>query len=114
MYEIILEKKPENFFRKLERKEQERVAKKFNELEKNAKTKSIDHDISLSWEDYIEVYKTSILEWIYTMISIEWISEDFQSVLDKFKDSSPFIVSIRESENSPRFWNRVIKVDIVN
>ena len=35
MYKIILEKKPENFFRKLERKEQERIAKKFNELEKN-------------------------------------------------------------------------------
>jgi mRNA interferase RelE/StbE len=35
MYKIILEKKPENFFRKLEKLEQERISKKLIELEKN-------------------------------------------------------------------------------
>ena len=35
MYKLILENKPEIFFRKLERKEQERLIKKFNELEIN-------------------------------------------------------------------------------
>lgn len=84
------------------------------ELEKKSWAKYINYDISISSEDDLEIYTNKKLEWIYTMISIEWSKEDFKGVLDKFKDSSPFIVSIREAENSPRFGNRIIKIDIVN
>ena len=37
MYKIILERPAERFFRKLDRKEQERIAKKANELSLNPK-----------------------------------------------------------------------------
>lgn len=84
------------------------------ELEKTAWVKYINQDISISTEDDLEIYTDKKVEGVYTMISIEWSKEDFKSVLDKFKNSSSFIVSIRESQNSPRFGNRIIKVDIVN
>lgn len=84
------------------------------ELEKIAWVKYVNQDISISTEDDLDIYTDKKLEWVYTMISIEWAKETFITVVDKFKDSSPFIVSIRESGNSPRFWNRIIKVDIIN
>ncbi len=84
------------------------------ELEKIAWVKYVNQDISISTEDDLDIYTDKKLEWVYTMISIEWAKETFKTVVDKFKDSSPFIVSIRESVNSPRFGNRIIKVDIVN
>ncbi len=83
-------------------------------LQENAKVKSVNHDISISSEDDIEIYTEKKVDWIYTTISIEWNLETFQTVLEKFADSSPFIVAIRESDNSPRFGNRIIKIDIVN
>ena len=62
MYNIILEKKAENFFRKLERKEQERIAKKFNELEKNPElgkplTANLSGLWSLRFGDYRAIYE---------------------------------------------------------
>ncbi len=61
MYKIILEKKPENFFRKLEKKEQERIAKKFSELEKNPElgkplTANLAGLWSLRFGDYRAIY----------------------------------------------------------
>lgn len=83
-------------------------------LEQKAWLNSINHDISISTEDKIEVYIDDEIDWIYTITTIEWSEESFESVVEKFAWFSPFIVSIRESENSPIFWNRVIKIDIVN
>jgi mRNA interferase RelE/StbE len=62
MYNIILSKKSEIFFRKLERKEQERIAKKFKELEKNPNlgkplTASLAGLWSLRFEDYRAIYQ---------------------------------------------------------
>jgi mRNA interferase RelE/StbE len=62
MYKIILEKKPENFFRKIERKEQERITKKFNELEKNPNlgkplTANLAGLWSLRFGDYRAIYQ---------------------------------------------------------
>ncbi len=83
-------------------------------LEEKAQAKSINHDISIEAEDNIEIYTYDQVDWIYTITSIEWNEENFDSVIEKFAESSPFIISIRESETSPRFWNRVIKIDIIN
>jgi hypothetical protein len=84
------------------------------ELEKIAWVKYVNQDISISTEDDLDIYIDKKADWVYTVISIEWAKETFKTVVDNFKDSSPFIVSIRESENSPRFGNRIIKIDIVN
>ncbi|MDD3303246.1 MAG: hypothetical protein PHN31_06845 [Candidatus Gracilibacteria bacterium] len=83
-------------------------------LEHSAKVKSVNHDISISTEDKIDVYFNEQIKGVYTIISIEGKEETFESVLEKFSESSDFIVSIRETENSPRFGNRIIRIDIVN
>ncbi len=84
------------------------------ELEKIAWEWAINKDISISIEDELEVYFDKQVNWSYTLLSIEGKEENFKSVLEKFKNSSPHIVSIREAENSKVFWNRIIKIDIVN
>lgn len=84
------------------------------EIQSYTKLKPINYDVSISSEDEIEIYTEKQVEGLYTIISIEWSAEDFNTVLDKFKDSSPYIVSIRETNSSQVFWNRTIKIDIVN
>lgn len=83
-------------------------------LDEKANINSINHDVSISTEDNIEVYQDRPIDWVYTITSIEWNEENFDSVIEKFAESSPFIVSIREVESSLRFWNRIIRIDIVN
>lgn len=75
MYKIILEKKPENFFRKLERKEQERIAKKFNELEKNPElgkplTANLAGLWSLRFGDYRAIYQIKQNEFIILVLKL--------------------------------------------
>ena len=84
------------------------------ELQEKAWARLVNHEVSISCEDEIEIYIEDKVVWQYTIISIEWWHETFKTVVDKFIDSSPFIVSIRESENSPRFGNRIIKIDIIS
>ncbi|MBU3907163.1 MAG: type II toxin-antitoxin system RelE/ParE family toxin [Nanoarchaeota archaeon] len=75
MFKIILEKKPENFFRKLERKEQERIAKKFNELEKNPElgkplTANLAGLWSLRFGDYRAIYQIKQSELIILILKL--------------------------------------------
>ncbi len=89
----------------------EEVIKK---LESIAWILSIDYDISISSEDNLHVFLDKPITWVYTITSIEWNNETFTSVSEKFSQSSPFIVSIREAEVSKKFPCRIIKIDIVN
>lgn len=75
MYKIILEKKPENFFRKLERKEQERITKKFNELEENPELgKPLTANLSGLWSlrvgDYRAIYQIKQNELIILILKL--------------------------------------------
>ena len=75
MYKIILEKKPENFFRKLERKEQERIVKKFNELEKNPElgkplTANLAGLWNLRFEDYRAIYQIKQNELVILILKL--------------------------------------------
>ena len=75
MYDIILEKKSENFFRKLERKEQERITKKFNELEKNPElgkplTANLAGLWSLRFGDYRAIYQIKQSELIILVLKL--------------------------------------------
>nr|MDD3720372.1 hypothetical protein [Candidatus Gracilibacteria bacterium] len=83
-------------------------------LDEKANINSINHDVSISTEDNIEVYQDRPIDGVYTITSIEGNEENFDSVIEKFAESSPFIVSIREVESSLRFGNRIIRIDIVN
>ncbi|MBS3073152.1 type II toxin-antitoxin system RelE/ParE family toxin [Candidatus Pacearchaeota archaeon] len=75
MYKIILEKKSESFFRKLEKKEQERIAKKFNELEKNPElgkplTASLAGLWSLRFGDYRAIYQIKQNELVILILKL--------------------------------------------
>lgn len=75
MYKIILGKKSENFFRKLEKKEQERITKKFEELEKNPKlgkplTANLAGLWSLRFGDYRAIYQLKQNELIILILKL--------------------------------------------
>lgn len=75
MYKIILEKKPENFFRKLERKEQERITKKFQELEKDPELgKPLAANLAGLWSlrfgDYRAIYQIKHNELIILVLKL--------------------------------------------
>ena len=75
MYKIILQKKSENFFRKLEKKEQERIVKKFNELEKNPElgkplTANLAGLWSLRFGDYRAIYQIKQSELIILVLKL--------------------------------------------
>lgn len=71
-----------------------------------------NYDISISTEDKIDLVDSTYEEWIYELATFEWEEVDFEEIFDRFKDFEE-VVSIREAEISPRFWNRVVKVDFV-
>ena len=98
------------FYGETDKKNSEEV-KEF--ITKTVKNPVITYDISHSKEDKIEVFLDEQINGEYMRTIIEGKSEDFQSVMDKFSESSPNIVAIREAEESSLFWNKVIKVDIV-
>jgi len=75
MYKIILEKKSESFFRKLEKKEQEIIVKKFNELEKNPElgkplTASLAGLWSLRFGDYRAIYQIKQNELVILILKL--------------------------------------------
>ena len=75
MHKIILAKKSENFFRKLERKEQNRITKKFNELEKNPElgkplTANLAGLWSLRFGNYRAVYQIKQSELIILVLKL--------------------------------------------
>lgn len=75
MYKIIFEKKSEGFFRKLERKEQERIAKKINELEKNPELgKPLTANLSGLWSlrigNYGAIYQIKHEELIILVLKL--------------------------------------------
>ena len=71
-----------------------------------------NYDLSISSEDNIEIIWESYEEWIYELATFEWEEVSFDEIFDRFKDFEE-VVSIREAEDSERFWNKKIKVDFV-
>ena len=72
----------------------------------------LNHDISISTENKLNIVWESYEEWLYELASFEWEEVDFAEIVDRFVEVEE-VVSIREAEVSKRFWNRVIKVDFV-
>ncbi len=71
-----------------------------------------DYDISISTEDKIELIPFDYEEWIYEIASFEWENINFEEIRNRFIETD-IVFSIREAENSEKFWNKVIKVDFV-
>ena len=72
----------------------------------------LNHDISISTENKLNIVWESYEEWLYELASFEWEEVDFAEIVDRFVEIEE-VVSIREAEVSKRFWNKVIKVDFV-
>ncbi len=73
----------------------------------------IAKDISISTEDKLEIFSDETLDGEYSIMSISWVNNSFQEVLEWFSEWEE-VVSIRQAEDSKAFWNRVIKVDIIS
>lgn len=71
-----------------------------------------NYDLSISGEDKIEIIWESYEEGIYELATFEWEEVSFEEIMDRFKDFEE-VVSIREAEDSERFWNKKVKVDFV-
>ncbi len=69
-------------------------------------------DISISTEDKIELLPYDYEDWIYESVSFEWEEINFDEILDRFKEHDA-IFSVRETEISNKFWNRVIRADFI-
>ena len=74
--------------------------------------KILVYDISISSEDKIFLEPYDYEEWIYECASFEWEFISFSEIKNRFNQVE-WVISIREAENSKKFWNRIIKVDFV-
>lgn len=73
----------------------------------------VNYDISLDTEDNISMLNTIIEpEGVYEMTSFESPEIDIRSISSRFLDSFE-VISVREAEESEKFWNRIIKVDFI-
>jgi len=73
----------------------------------------LTYDLSIESEDKIEIFEDEQIDWEYNIMSISWINTIFEDILENFQDGEE-VICIREAENSKMFWNKVIKVDVIN
>ncbi len=72
----------------------------------------IDSDITIEWEWKIVLLNNKV-EWnIYELVSFEWVEVCFEEIIERFAESIE-VVSIRESSNSKKFANKIIKTDFI-
>lgn len=70
------------------------------------------HDISIEWEDMLEILSSEYEIWAYECVSFEWPDVDFEDILERFAGSSEAIC-IRQAQESQIYANRVIKADFM-
>jgi len=73
---------------------------------------TINYDISIAWEDKLELFPYDFEEWIYEVVSFEWEEISFEEIKERFLEHDA-LFSIREAGFSNKFWNKVIKADFV-
>lgn len=74
--------------------------------------KLVTHDISIEWEDMLEIISSEYELWAYECVSFEWLNVDFGDILERFAGSNEAI-SVREAEKSKIYDNRIVKVDFM-
>jgi len=73
----------------------------------------LSYVISIESEDKIEILEDEQVDWEYNIMTISWINTTFEEVLENFWEGGE-VIAIREAEDSKVFWNKVIKVDVIN
>jgi len=71
-----------------------------------------NYDISISSEEKIEIIPYDFEEWVYELVSFEGEEVSFDEIKDRFLEHDAMF-SVREAEESSKFWNRIIKVDFI-
>ncbi len=89
-----------------------KTSKTFLEYCEKELWKISSYDISISTEDKILLEPYDYEEWIYEVASFEWEQINFAEIKARFEENDAFI-SVREAGISPKFWNKIIKVDFV-
>ncbi len=74
--------------------------------------KTRTHDISIEWEDELEIISSEYEIGAYECVSFQWANVTYEDILERFADSSE-AVCIREAEQSDIYENRIIKVDFM-
>jgi len=72
----------------------------------------LSYDISIETENKVDIINDTYEQWVYELATFEWEQVDFNEISDRFKWFEE-VVSIRESDISTKFWNKIIKVDFV-
>lgn len=70
------------------------------------------HDISIEWEDELEIISSEYEDGTYECVSFQGPQVTFHDVLERFADSTDVVV-VREAEDSILYGNRIIKVDFI-
>lgn len=71
-----------------------------------------NYDISIETENKILLEPYDYEEWIYEVASFEWEQVSFSEIKNRFEENDA-LISIREAGISPKFGNKIIKVDFV-
>lgn len=95
-------------FGKTELKKSDDLVKKYEDL-----WEAIYYEFSISTEDNMAILNNDFdKDWVYEVASFESVDINFRDIAQRFQDSFE-VISVRESEDSNKFWNRIIKVDFI-
>ncbi|PIE85148.1 hypothetical protein CSA08_03320 [Candidatus Gracilibacteria bacterium] len=72
----------------------------------------IDSDITIEGEGKIVLLNNKVEGNIYELVSFEGVEVCFEEIIERFAESIE-VVSIRESSNSKKFANKIIKTDFI-
>jgi len=98
------------FFWEIEKETSKEILEYFKEI---ISKDVLSYDLSIETEDKIEILEDEMVDWEYNIMSISWINTTFEDVLENFQDGEE-VICIREAEKAKDFWNKVIKVDVIN
>ncbi len=89
-----------------------KTSKEFIEYCKKELWEISNYDISISSEENIFLEPYDYEAGIYEIASFSWEQITFWEIKSRF-EWWDWVISIRESWISPKFWNKIIKVDFV-
>jgi hypothetical protein len=74
--------------------------------------KLASHDISIEWEDALEIISSEYEVGAYECVSFEGPEVEFDDILERFAASTEAI-AIRQAEASKIYGNKIIRVDFL-
>jgi len=69
-------------------------------------------DISIEWEDDLEILTSEYEQGVYECVSFEWPQLEFEQVLERFAESEE-VICVRSAGKSKIYGNDIIKADFI-